>query len=134
MVRENAHFLGPFFVLWLQVKFELNIVLVDSDEQDSNVHTIAMPYDTYYYDDFESYDVDDTYIAAENNPLAPISQKSGGTGNTDQKVVDNGYLGNGLQLKSTSSASDQLISLSDMSLGSDDCFVLEGKLRIDGKC
>ena len=106
-------------------------IVVDNGEL-SNVHTIALPYDIYYYEDFESYD-EGTYVAGSGSPLSPITQQSDGLGSALQKVTTiSGETGKVLQLYGNGPstwASDQKIALPSVPQNS--FYVYEGRFNID---
>ena len=88
-----------------------HIALFDGDDS-SNVLTFEMPYDLYYFEDFESYPLN-KYISG--GALSPISQVNNGTGNEDQKVTKSITSGKMLSLSSSSGwASDQIVDLSGL--------------------
>ncbi len=97
----------------------LHTVLVgDESGFTSDILTIPMPFEGYYFDDFEAYEVG-TYVNQSGNPMSPISQDHNGSGNENQKVAERPD-GNGKMLSLESSkqndawASDQVVSLSGM--------------------
>lgn len=99
-----------------------HIALFDGDDS-SNVLTFEMPYDLYYFEDFESYPLN-KYISG--GALSPISQVHNGTGNSDQKVTKSITSGKMLSLSSSSGwASDQIVDLSGL-LPSTGRYVFEG--------
>ncbi len=98
-------------------------VMVVSEGFNSKVLTIPMPYDLYYFEDFESYP-SGAYISS--GALSPISQAHNGTGNSDQKVTKSITSGKMLSLSSSSGwASDQIVDLSGL-LPSTGRYVFEG--------
>ena len=109
----------------------VHVVLVDGESNTSNVHTIFMPYDVYYFDDFECYDVN-TYIAQSGSPLAPIQTSANGNGDSDQIIVNRAdENGKALQLLGKSGwASDQRVALPS-NIPQDSLYVFEGKFNID---
>ncbi len=113
-----------------QGKKYVHIVVENEDEQLSAVHTIEMPYDTYYFDDFESY-TEGTYINQTGRPLSPIYENHGGTGSGNQKVIFDEDLGeNVLKLNgSGGNSSDQLINLSSMEVPDGSVYILEGRFK-----
>ena len=103
-------------------------ILVNKNGMDSSILTISMPYDIYYYDDFEVYELNSDI---SSGTLAPMSQIHNGSGNGDQKVITNNAEGKILQLSSSKSymwASDQIIKWDDM-IPSEGKFVLEGDIK-----
>ena len=97
-------------------------VMVDNEGLLSNVLTIAMPYDVYYYEDFESYPLD-AYITT--GALSPIEQMTYGTGYEEQKVANSITSGKMLSLTSIGGASDQIVILNDK-IPSSGRYVFEG--------
>lgn len=84
-------------------------LIVETTNGISNVETIHIPYNYYYYDDFEAYN-DNTYINHSSKLLNPIKQKHNGNGDSNQKVLtlnDNKVL----SLTSNSNASMHVINL-----------------------
>ena len=87
-------------------------ILVTNHDNTSNIITIDMPYDVYYFDDFETYQ-ENAYISS--GALSPISQVNGGTGSANQKVTNSITEGKMLSLSSTGgTASDQIIKWDNM--------------------
>ncbi|MCR5156669.1 MAG: InlB B-repeat-containing protein [Butyrivibrio sp.] len=110
----------------------VHVVLVNGENGQSNVHTIYMPYDVYYFEDFESYD-EDVYITQDGSPLSPITTSDSDQHYDEQKIVsrDDG-VGKALQLLGVSgNASDQYIRLSDLGIPQRSLYVYEGKFNID---
>lgn len=103
-------------------------IVVQSGSALSNVLTVSMPQDYYYREDFGAYP-ENTYVAQSGNPLAPISQMYGGTGNANQKVSaasGDKYL----SLSSTSgTASMQRITLPANYREGASVLVLKGKVK-----
>ncbi|MCR5157369.1 MAG: InlB B-repeat-containing protein [Butyrivibrio sp.] len=90
-------------------------IVVDRGGKLSNVHTIAIPYDVYYYDDFEAYE-DGTYVNAAGEPLSPLRQVRNGNGDENQKVIDrHNALKKVLQLETShGSVSEQCVDISGL--------------------
>jgi hypothetical protein len=105
-------------------------VVVKRDGLLSEVHTIPMPYDVYYFEDFDSYD-QGVYGKQAGNPFAPLVQDVDGMGPEQQKVVDIGdESGKSLQLYGRSRyASHAYVPLPI--LPNDSYYVYEGKFNID---
>ncbi len=104
----------------------VHFVVKDGAGNVSATLTISLPCDYYYFDDFEVYPLD-TYIAS--NSMSPLSQRNGGTGSENQKVVANvsNSSSNMLVLASNSgAASDQQILLNSSVLSSAGAYVFEG--------
>ena len=78
-------------------------VVLKSGELFSNVHTIALPFDAYCFDDFDSYD-EDVYVAQEGSPLSPLEQLGTGRGNEYQKITEGSDPDKMLQLESSQDA------------------------------
>ena len=97
-------------------------VMVDDEGFLSNVLTIPMPYDVYYFEDFESYPLD-AYITT--GALSPIEQMTYGTGYEEQKVANSITSGKMLSLTSIGGASDQIVILNDK-IPSSGRYVFEG--------
>ena len=99
-------------------------ILVDNGS-DSNILTIEIPYNIYYYEDFESYPLD-VYISS--GALSPISQIHDGNGAGNQKVVTSITEGKMLSLTSSGSwASDQIIKWNGM-VPTTGVYVFEGDI------
>ncbi len=104
----------------------VHIVVKDGAGNVSAPLTISLPYDYYYFEDFEAYPLS-TYIYS--NAMSPLSQRNGGTGSENQKVVANvsDSSSNMLVLASNSGwASDQQIMLNSSTLASAGSYVFEG--------
>ncbi len=87
-------------------------ILLTKNGVESDVLTISMPYNIYYFEDFEANDIGD-YISS--GKLSPIKQINNGTGNSNQKVVNGLSEGKMLSLSSSGGwASDQIIPLNGL--------------------
>lgn len=101
-------------------------VIIKGEEGLSDILTISMPYDYYYYENFEA-NTANSYVKQDGSPLAPISQAFGGSGNASQKVVstqDNNYF----SLTSSNTASVQKIELPSNYRDNAEQLVLKGKV------
>jgi len=99
-------------------------ILVDNGS-DSNILTIEIPYNTYYFENFESYPLNE-YIS--NGALYPISQIHNGNGDSNQKVATSITEGKMLSLTSSGSwASDQIIKWDSM-VPTTGVYVFEGDI------
>lgn len=104
----------------------VHIVVKDTSDDISDVLTVAIPSDYYYFESFEAYPTG-TDIAS--GVLAPIQQINNGTGDADQKVAQSvsDLSGKMLSLSSASGwASDQVVLLESATLASSDAYVFEG--------
>lgn len=119
--------INPINITGLSAGAQYVYIVVEQDGTFSNVLTIEMPYDVYYFENFEVYLID-TYISS--NALTPISQIHNGTGNANQKVINN-INGDGQILNLSSSggwASDQIIMWDEM-IPSTGMYVFEGDVK-----
>ena len=87
-------------------------IIVSNETTDSNIITISMPYNFYYFDDFEIYN-ENALVSSEELPYNPSCS---GTGASNQKVIINeqidGANGKVLQLQGTQSwAADAKMNL-----------------------
>ncbi|OPL08641.1 MAG: hypothetical protein AVO33_09845 [delta proteobacterium ML8_F1] len=99
------------------------IVAKDGSGNTSNLLSLVMPYDYYYYENFETYPLD-TSIAS--NAMSPLAQRNAGSGSAAQKVIleDPNKM---LSLTSNyNAASDQHVLLDSSILASSDTYVFEG--------
>lgn len=104
----------------------VHIVVEDAGNNVGDPMTVAMPYDYYYHEGFESYPLD-TYISS--NDMSPLHQVHNGTGNANQKVAANVTNSSEkmLSLSSASSwASDQVVALNRSTLAAGSSYVFEG--------
>jgi len=104
--------------------------VVESDDgRMSDVLTLSMPYNIFYYEGFEAYAEDET---VSDGGMAPLSNKNAGSGASEQKVTAK-VSGSGqmLQLAASGTASDQIVDISEMitdEVLSKGRFVLEGDI------
>lgn len=84
-------------------------IIVSDDTKDSNILTISMPYNVYYFDDFECYDENTTVSSGKLS----YTLRYNGTGEDNQKVISseqlNGSVGKVLQLNGRSSWSSEVV-------------------------
>lgn len=101
----------------------VHIIVRDSDNNDSEVMTVEIISDYYYFENFESYPIDTTIASGG---MSPLNQWHGGTGDSDQKVLD--LDGNKMLNLSSANlwASDQRVFLDSDVLESSDSYVFEG--------
>ncbi len=104
----------------------VHIVVKDGLDQISDVLTVEIPSDFYYYENFEIYPLN---TAIESGALSPLQQINSGTDSANQKVVaaaghESAKM---LSLSSASSwASDQAVLLDSAKLAASDIYIFEG--------
>lgn len=106
----------------------VHLVVQDESDNVSDPLTISLPYDYYYYEDFEVYPLNTT-IASDD--MGPLHQVYEGSGDGNQKVVSkvNGVDARMLSLSSTSGwASGHVVLLNDITLSASEKYVFEGDI------
>ena len=106
----------------------VHIVVKDSSDLISDVLTVEIPSDYYYYENFEAYSLG-TYVGS--GALSPLQEINNGTGSVNQKVIESVNHGSAkmLSLSSTSGwASDQVVLLDSTKLAASDSYAFEGNV------
>jgi hypothetical protein len=90
-------------------------IVVENKGLMSNVITVDIPYDVYYYEGFDIYD-EGTYVNAPGQPLWPLYQTLSGNGDENQCVIDlHNAIGTVLQMQASGgNVSEQRIDISEM--------------------
>lgn len=97
-------------------------VVVNDGTNDSNILTYEMPYDVYYNEGFEAYNVNTT--VASGTTLTPITYKSG----SSEVLTDDDSSNKVLQVYNNAFWSENYISIDSSSLSTNGTYVLESDI------